>query len=312
MNQDSFKYDVAFSFLAQDEALASELNDLLQDRLKTFLYSKEQEAIAGTDGEETFNKVFGEESRIVVVLNRFGWGETPWTRIEKTSIRNRAYEDGYNFVLFIPLDEAALPKWLPKTQLWIGLSRWGINGAASVIEALVQEQGGIPHVESVQERATRFERALKFAERREQFLNSHEGVRSAEKEFEFLDKELQHLIEGINDSLKLQQKRNGNQIFILGCGLGLSLFWKIHYANSLVNANLILQIWDGHPPFPGIMLPFEQPKKLNEIKFNFDLTPSELLVWRETVSNREFITKELASYILKYFIEKGQNHLIRN
>ena len=32
----SYKYDVAFSFVAQDESL-TEINDLLQDRLKTFL-----------------------------------------------------------------------------------------------------------------------------------------------------------------------------------------------------------------------------------------------------------------------------------
>ena len=70
MNGRSYNYDVALSFLAQDERLATELNDLLQDRLKTFLYSKRQGEIAGTDGEQTFNKVFGEEARVVVVLCR--------------------------------------------------------------------------------------------------------------------------------------------------------------------------------------------------------------------------------------------------
>jgi hypothetical protein len=67
-----YKYNVAFSFLAQDEQLASQLNDHLQDRAKTFLYSKRQERLAGTDGEETFNSVFGEHARVVVVLYREG------------------------------------------------------------------------------------------------------------------------------------------------------------------------------------------------------------------------------------------------
>ena len=67
-----YKYDVAFSFLAQDEQLASQLNDHLQDRAKTFLYSKRQERLAGTDGEETFNSVCGEHARVVVVLYREG------------------------------------------------------------------------------------------------------------------------------------------------------------------------------------------------------------------------------------------------
>jgi hypothetical protein len=133
-----YKYDVAFSFLAKDEALATELNDLLADRLRTFLYSKKQGEIAGTDGEETFNDVFRQEARMVVVLYRSNWGQTPGTRIEETAIRNRAYNEGYDFVKFVVLDESgSVPQWLPKTQIWIGLKRWGIPGAASVIEARV-------------------------------------------------------------------------------------------------------------------------------------------------------------------------------
>ena len=150
MSADNYKYDVAFSFLAQDEAFAMQLNDLLQDRVTTFLYSRRQGELAGTDGEKTFNLVFGEQARLVVVLYREGWGETPWTRIEETAIRNRAFDHGYDFVKFIPLDDKpSVPKWLPRTQLWVGLKRWGISGAASVIEARIQELGGETHEESV-------------------------------------------------------------------------------------------------------------------------------------------------------------------
>ena len=75
----SYKYDVAFSFLQRDEPLALQLNDLLQDRVKTFIYPERQKELAGTDGEETFGKVFGEEARLAVVLYRSEWGETKWT-----------------------------------------------------------------------------------------------------------------------------------------------------------------------------------------------------------------------------------------
>ncbi len=59
MNNNEFKYDVAFSFLQQDEPTATQINDLLQDRVSTFLYSRRQGEVAGTDGEKTFNQVFG-------------------------------------------------------------------------------------------------------------------------------------------------------------------------------------------------------------------------------------------------------------
>jgi len=132
-----FKYDVAFSFLQQDEPIATQLNDRLQDRVSTFLYSERQKEVAGTDGEETFGRAFREEARLVVVLYRAGWGETKWTRIEQSAIRARGFEHGYDFAKFIPLEQPAkLPAWLPPTQIYIGLKRFGIDGAAAVIAEL--------------------------------------------------------------------------------------------------------------------------------------------------------------------------------
>jgi hypothetical protein len=161
MIEKKYPIDVAFSFLQEDEDLANRLNNLLQDRVKTFIYSRKQEVIAGTNGEKTFNQVFGENSRIVVVLYREGWGKTAWTRIEETAIRNRAFEEGYDFVIFIPITkESVLPKWLPKNKIWVGLDRWGEEGAASVIEARVQEFGGTPKEATAIDRANRLEREL--------------------------------------------------------------------------------------------------------------------------------------------------------
>jgi hypothetical protein len=70
MAESDFKFEVAFSFHSLDEGLATQANDLLQDRFKTFLYSKRQEMLAGTDGEETFNAVYGGQARCVVVFCR--------------------------------------------------------------------------------------------------------------------------------------------------------------------------------------------------------------------------------------------------
>jgi len=219
MTVEDYKYDVAFSFLAQDETIATELNDLLQDRVRTFLYSKQQGEIAGTDGEKSFNDVFGTQARLVVVLYRNGWGQTPWTRIEETAIRNRAYDHGYDFVKFIPLDDTPeVPKWLPRTQLWVGMKRWGVTGAASIIESRIEELGGEPHEESVQDRATRLERQLRFAEKRNNFLNSHEGVEAANREFDSFRGELNRLAESIKAataSLSLTLKCAANQIVVL-------------------------------------------------------------------------------------------------
>lgn len=143
MLEKTFIYEVAFSFLAQDEKLAFQLHSALQKTVSSFIYSEQQKRLAGSDGEVTFNKVFGEDARIVVILYRESWGKTPWTRIEETAIKNRAMDEGYDFTLFIPLDKGiALPNWVPKTRLWFGLERFGIEGAIAVIEAKIVDTGG--------------------------------------------------------------------------------------------------------------------------------------------------------------------------
>ena len=48
---DNFEYDVAFSFHSLDENIAFEINDRLQDRYRTFLYSEKQNDLAGRNGE---------------------------------------------------------------------------------------------------------------------------------------------------------------------------------------------------------------------------------------------------------------------
>jgi len=244
------------------------------------------------------------------VLYRDGWGQTPWTRIEETSIRNRAYEEGYDFVKFIPLDDPpTVPKWLPKTQLWVGLKRWGVTGAASVIEARIQELGGEPHQETVEARAARLERSLKFAEKRKRFLGSEIGVAAANKEFETLQSETEQSIVSIKNtavSLSLKAQKAPRQLIILGLGVGLSVNWHYRYANSLDGARLDVVLWDGHPPFPGVTHVFEEPKKLQSIYFTFDLFVSEEYGWVSSDSKkRVFSTRDLASFILKHYMDQA-------
>jgi hypothetical protein len=131
-SNNAFKYDIAFSFVKEDEGLATQINDLVQDRYRTFLYSKAQEQLAGTDGEKTFNAVFGKEARIVAVLLRPEWGNTPWTRIEETAIRNRAHDEGYDFTTFIVTEpKTAIPKWLILGRVTPTTARAALIGVAT-------------------------------------------------------------------------------------------------------------------------------------------------------------------------------------
>lgn len=300
------KYDVAFSFCAEDELLAQELNDLIEDRYATFLYSKRQEVLAGTDGEQSFSRVFGTESRLVVVFYRSKWGSTPFTRIEETAIRNRAFQKGYDFTLFIPCEKVRLPDWMPKTRLWYGWDRYGVKGAASVIEARIGELGGTPHEEEVLDQAARMNREADFQRRRKQFLESTEAVRQSDESFNKIASELERLrdeLARMGGSASIVVRRRGLEIVVAGFNHGLSLYWQ-RYINSVRDCLLRVMLWNGHPPFPGI-LTMDEPKRLALRNFSFELSRSEHGVWLEQNEEREYSGETLANVLLKWLMDQG-------
>lgn len=165
----------------------------------------------------------------MVVLHRTGWGAKGWTQVEQTAIRNRAFQKGWNFAKFIPLEEPLqVPERVPSAQVWIGLKHSGIVGAAAVIEARIQDAGGQVHEETLEEHAQRVQRGIEFSERREKF-QWDEGVRAARQEVEALRAALLSRAEAVKRAtpiqLSLRQLRFGGACLI-GLGRALSIAWK--------------------------------------------------------------------------------------
>ncbi len=112
------EYDVAISFLAKDDPIARALAERLGESLKVFYFPRAQEQLAGTDGMETMRKPFLDGSRVTVVLYREPWGETPWTRVEATAIKDGCLAHGWTGLMFVQLDETSkLPIWLPRGRV---------------------------------------------------------------------------------------------------------------------------------------------------------------------------------------------------
>jgi len=301
-----FKYEVAFSLLSQDEGLAMQLNDLLQDRVKTFIYSERQKELAGTDGEETFGKVFREDARLVVVLYRAGWGETKWTRVEQTAIRTRGFEHGYDFAKFIPLDEPArLPPWLPPMQIYIGLKRFGIEGAAAVIEQRIRDLGGHAHQETIEERAQRLERQAAFEHRRSTF-RSGAGVKAANVQVGVLKQAVATRAAAVNasTSMSLQTGERDGKFWLVGLGRALGLLWRQKYSNTLSETQLDVRLFDNLPPTQWM---FEKPSTLKSLSFTFDLLPSDVGGWISIdARHRSFSTEELAEHLVRFYLDNGR------
>jgi hypothetical protein len=304
-----FRYDVAFSFRGDDEALAQQLNELLQDGLRTFIYTRRQERVVGTDGETTLNSVFGSEARMVVVLYRAGWGETPFTRVEQTAIRNRAYDEGYDFALFVPLDGTAIPQWLPRNRIWPNLGRWGLEGLAPVIEARFQELGGVPGVESAAGRASRLDSDLKRKNARLGFLRSNEGMRAAYAQLDLLITRLYELVEEVGTRSPHLELRcnslhdtyaysNDLRSSAIVEGNGATLKVKMDGASSIAGAGLRLELY----PNKGLKPVYSEMDRM--LRFEFDCRSVEELGWRDRQCGRFYSSSDLADHTLGLLLDE--------
>ena len=303
---DNFKYDVAISFLQEDEGVAREINDLLAERLTTFVYFDRQKELAGTDGEQTFNRVFSVESRIVVVLYRAHWGSTPWTRIEETAIRNRGYEEGYDFLTMIPLDSPPTPpKWLPKTRIWVGLERWGPDGAASVIEARVQETGGSPKQETPVEQASRLGRRKQDEEKRSALLNSEAGVDCGNQEVKVLFDHIERIASEVNNAggdVRLGCKRKDpERLDLYSWGYHVYVSWVYHYRNSLRESRLCVDL-RKRERF-AVCRNDDRPSLARE-EFDFDLRVQDDVGWTRKDDERFFTSAQLASHSVRLLLDR--------
>jgi hypothetical protein len=298
----AFKYDVAFSFLDRDEALAGELaQSVARSGLTTFIYSERQAEIAAKDGVDTFSEVFLRDARIVVVLYRTGWGKTKWTRIEETAIKDRVLNDGSDFLTFIHLDnQQPTPVWLPKARLWVDLARLGTSGAVAVIEERASRAGAAVREETVEENAARLRSERELAARRAAFLDSHDGVAAANTAAE----EVYARMEALRDAAECDFRRAAFGATIYRKGYTVTVVWE-HYINTLNDSSLTLKEWDGRPDFGGQRYHSTRPPRVITTDiFAFDVTADGEMGWRHTTNQRLYTGRRLGEDAVKRLLER--------
>ncbi len=302
MNKE-FKYDVAFSFTQQDERIAYEINDLIQDQYKTFIYSQHQDILAGSDGETIFSEVFSEQARIVIVLYRSSWGESKWTRVEKDAIQNRSRDNGYGFCIFIPLDDdMSMPPWIPANYIYYNLNRFGVSELVPVIKHKIHEAGGINKPESIQDAAERLKRHKNAQLERLKLLNNPSLATDVFNEIESIFNALKsHKI--TLDYLGLgMQEQLGQYYHVAYKGYIISVSWtaQLHFSTDIKEEILTFQISQrtGHAHFD------QHDHIIKSGRYSVDIDLSGKLGWKDIENETQFRTSEmLVDEWVKLFIK---------
>jgi hypothetical protein len=214
-----------------------------------FVYSKRQEDLAGKDGVEAFRDVFRHRSRLVVLMFRSPWGDTPWTRVEKTAIEELCLEEGWEHLVAVRLDETPLPKWVPKPHLYLDLRTFTLSDLVGAIKGRLLEIGVEIVKPSAAERAAAVRRQQDFDKETAELLGGTGAFNEASNA----------LCDSITAIAKDVSERTGWKIktgpgyyiggfIISGMGTTLQLVGKDLYANTARDA--YLEIIEYYIAFP--------------------------------------------------------------
>ena len=305
MKNKNYKYDVAFAFLKKDEHLANQINDLIHNKLNTFLYSKKQEGRALRNRDKVFFDVFAKQSRVVVLIYRSKWGTTPWTEIEEKLIRARVSDEGEDFLLLIPLDNPPItPKYLPKSQIWADLPKSGIKGAVNAIEVKVQSLGqGLEKALPIN-LDTENNSDTQFKVERSKFLESVNGLEIAKLELKKLFTELKKIkdkTEKVTKGLSLSYHQDEKSFIIYSGDYSIRFYMQPSKDNPVMNTYLYFELQKKGSSS-------NEPQILSVEQYYFELKKIGEYGWIKEVDSNSFISsKKLAERTINQLLDQANN-----
>jgi hypothetical protein len=300
--------DVSISFLAKDEPFAAELFAKLEQTLKVFFFPRQQEELAGTDGLESMRTPFL-ESRVVVVLFRRPWGETPWTRVEETAIKDRCLAKGWNSLLFVTLDKlSTLPVWLPNTHIRFSSQDYPIDELVGAIKTRVQDNGGKISKPDTLVLAKRIRAEAELRDDEKRFFRDHPFITEiARPQVNALLNEIVRKAREVTDSIgyTIDPQIRNNEIVVRFGGVSLHARWTQRFINVIDDAELRVCSLGGRLFLPGErFINTREPRELSWRTFRPKLNFNRDLRWVEASGEQQLLSDDdVVGDAIKQFLE---------
>jgi hypothetical protein len=313
----SFRYDVAFSFLARDLAVAEDLAERLTG-LEPFVYSRKKEETLGRDGMDLFGRVFGSEARLTVILFRAGWGETPWTAYEEAHIKDRALASHMKSFMVVQLDKSEVPTWVPDSHLLTNIESETPDEIATIIAFRARQEGAVIRRATVAEYVVQAKEKATAELARQQRQESYQGMEEVCKEVKLLFAEIGRLVAEVkaaDPEIDADFGANMGECAISSGRFSTSVAWLQRFGNNLHDARLRVNDWESRVRVPNGPKETAGPGWKRASHYAPKVADNDAWVWRlapeyddrreaalifmGAPSRKEYSTTDLADYLVR-------------
>jgi hypothetical protein len=233
-------------------------------------------------------------------------------RVEDGAISERCFKGGWSSLMFIELEKAPLPKWLPSTHIRFAFADYGIDQLVGAIKLRVQEQGGTIKPPDALARAKAVKGEADYLADRNRLMRDrvwigglHDSIRETLAEIGLLAKKLKEE-HGLDVTFGARDRMGILRAGFVSMGIG----WKQPIANYVGDyddqneCHLRVAEFSGLLVLPGENMWYpEEPKLQREWKFKVDVARDRSLVWRLAGKNEEIPASQLADRIVQIFLD---------
>jgi hypothetical protein len=300
------KYDVAISFLADDEPLAKKLGAALPG-LEVFIYSKHQEQLAGTDGLESFREVFRHRACVVVVLHRPRWGQTRWTKVEEIAIKEFCLDGGWPRLMFVVLEKGELPRWLPETNIRFDYDAFGFDELVGAVKARCLEAGLVVRPPSAVELAKAAAEDERFQAETEYLIRNSPGPlrETADALFSSVEQRMGEIER--DAGMASHRGSTGDQYVAAFSPDGPSLQLLRNWTMGIERrAAVVYRLWRGRQPTPAEwargFVQIEAPEEIRKGDLNLTRAPGLGWCWKN--AGRVMSTETAAEFLVGMLVKE--------
>lgn len=152
--------------------------------------------------------------------------------------------------------------------------------------------------------AKRYQSQNKFAHLKKAYATSTAGIGASDEAFYEIFSavaSIEAILQDQGNTSEIVRKHIGLNILIGAFGWWASVIWE-RYQNTLDNSRLTIRKWDGHPPFPNVLL-LRKPNCVAVKQYTFGLVDSGIAKWLDLNNVQHFVSsKEIVMDILQDFM----------